>query len=78
MKTDISIPNPIYHAAERLANELGISLSELYVAALTNYVYEHEKKSVTDKLNDIYAVVSSAIEPELVKMQIASMEDEKW
>jgi uncharacterized protein (DUF433 family) len=72
MKTDISIPNPIYHAAEKLALELGISLSELYAAALTSYVHEHEQKSVTDKLNEVYAVESSTIEPELVKMQIVS------
>jgi hypothetical protein len=45
MKTDISIPNPIYQAAEKLAKELGISLSELYTAALTAYISEHEKKT---------------------------------
>jgi hypothetical protein len=78
MKTDISIPNPIYHAAEKLALELGISLSELYAAALADYVHEHQKKSVMDKLNDVYAAEPSAIEPELVKMQIASMGNEKW
>ncbi len=28
MKTEISIPNPILEAAERVAQELGMSLSE--------------------------------------------------
>jgi hypothetical protein len=78
MKTDISIPNPIYHAAEKLAKELGISLSELYTAALTAYVSEHEGKSVTEKLDDVYMTESSALEPELVEMQIASVGDEQW
>ena len=78
MKTDISIPNPLYHAAEKLAKELGISLSELYASAIKSYVYDHEKKSVTDVLNDVYTKESSAIEPELVKMQIAAVRDEKW
>lgn len=78
MKTDISIPNPIHHAAEKLAKELGISLSELYTAALTTYVVEHEKKSVTEKLNDVYISENSAIEPELVKMQIVVVGNEQW
>jgi len=78
MKTDISIPNPIHHAAEKLAKELGISLSELYTAALTTYVFEHEKKSVTEKLNDVYENEDSTIEPELVKMQVAIVGNEQW
>jgi len=70
MKTDISIPISIYQAAEKLAKELGISLSELYTAALTAYVSEHEKKSVSEKLDTVYATEPSSIEPELVEMQI--------
>ena len=34
MKTDISIPNPIFEAATKLAQKLDMSLSELYTAAL--------------------------------------------
>lgn len=78
MKTDISIPNPIYHAAERLAEELGISLSELYTAALTAYVSEHVSKNVTEKLDDVYGSEPSTFEPELIKMQIAILEHEQW
>jgi hypothetical protein len=78
MKTDISIPNPLRHAAEKLAKELGISLSELYAAALKSYVYDHEKKSVTEALNDVYSNESSAIEPGLTKMQVAAVGDEQW
>ena len=78
MKTDISIPNPLHHAAEKLAKELGISLSELYAAALKSYVYDHEKKSVTEALNDVYSNESSAIEPELIKMQVFAVGDEQW
>ena len=78
MKTDISIPNPIYQAAEKLAKDLGVSLSELYTAALTAYVSDHEKKSVTERLNDVYANEPSTIEPELIKMQVASLGDEQW
>jgi hypothetical protein len=53
-------------------------LSELYTAALTAYVSEHESKSVTEKLDDVYMTEASALEPELVEMQIAAIGDEQW
>ena len=70
MKTDISIPNAIYQAAEKLAKELGISLSELYAAALTAYVSQHEKKNIAEKIDAVYVTEPSSIEPEMVELQI--------
>ena len=70
MKTDISIPNNIYRAAEELAQELGVSLSELYTAAITAYVNEHEKKNIAEKLDNVYVTDPSATETEMVEMQI--------
>ena len=78
MKTDISIPNSIFQAAENLAKKMGISLNELYVAALTTYVNEHQKESITDVLDQVYADEISTLEPELVKMQVISLEGEEW
>ena len=77
MKTDISIPNRIYQAAEKLAKELGISLSELYTAALTAYVSEHNKKNIAEKLDTVYVTKSSNVEPETVEMQIIA-EFDAW
>lgn len=71
MKSDITIPNSIYQAAEKLAKELGISLSELYAAALTAYVSEHRKK-VAEKNDAVYVTEPPSIEPELVEMQIVA------
>jgi hypothetical protein len=78
MKTDISIPNPIFHSAEKLAQKMGISLSDLYTAALTAYVTEHQKGQVTDTLDRIYAEEPSTVEPELVKMQVSAIGSEQW
>ena len=76
MKTDISIPNPIFKSAQRLAEKLGISLSDLYTAALFEYVTTHE--NVTEALNQVYETESSEIEPELVQIQMLSLENENW
>ena len=78
MKTDISIPNPVFRAAENLAKKMGVSLSELYTAALNAYVAEHLKENITDALDQVYATEESALEPELLKMQVVSLEGEQW
>lgn len=78
MKSDISIPNPVFHAAESLAKKMGVSLSELYTAALNAYVAEHQKENITEVLDQVYADEPSTLEPGLIKMQIVSLEGEQW
>ncbi len=77
MRTDISIPNPIYEAAEQLAQRLGMSLSELYTVALAAYVTAH-REEVTEALNRVYEMESSTIEPVLIRVQLASIGGETW
>jgi hypothetical protein len=78
MKREISIPHPIYEAAERLAKELGMSLSEFYVAALAAYMASYQNGDVTKRLDEIYAKEDSTLEPELVAIQVTSIGKEEW
>jgi hypothetical protein len=78
MKTEISVPNPIHEAAQRLAKELGMSLSEFYVAALAAYVAAYQNGDITKRLDEVYATEDSALEPEVVAIQIASISEEEW
>jgi hypothetical protein len=78
MKSDISIPNPVFQAAENLAKKMGVSLSELYTAALNAYVAEHQKDDITETLDQIYTEETSTMEPQLIKMQVVSLEGEEW
>lgn len=78
-KKNISIPGPVFKRAEQLARSLGMSLSELYTAALSAYIESYKNNSsVTEKLNQIYETESSSIDPELVKIQVDSLGDETW
>lgn len=77
MRADISIPNPISEAAENIARQIGMSLSEFYTAAIASYITKH-KNSLTATLDRIYAKESSAISPELMNAQMFSLGDEKW
>ena len=78
MKTAISIPNPIFEAAERLAKELGMSRSELYTTAISAFVEAHLSDEVTAKLDEVYAEESSTLDPVLLQMQVAALDGENW
>lgn len=78
MSTDISIPRPLSEAAEQLAQQLDISLSELYAAALQAYITTHQKSAVTAGLNRVYASEPATLEPLLITLQVASLGDETW
>lgn len=78
MKTDISIPNPIFEAATKLAQKLDMSLSEFYTAALAAYVATYENEDVTAQLNEVYEAEESILEPELVALQVAAIGGESW
>ncbi len=78
MKTAISIPDPIFQAAEGLANRLGISRSELYTKAVVEYMESHKYQNVTEKLNNIYDEESSELDETFYTMQAKSIPEEKW
>lgn len=78
MKTAISIPDPIFQAAELFAHHFGISRSELYAKALEEYIASRRFLNVTDALNKIYGEESSGLDDELYSMQIKSIPHEEW
>ncbi|MCP4604216.1 MAG: ChpI protein [Proteobacteria bacterium] len=76
MKTAISIPDPIFKAAERFARRLGMSRSALYSQAVERYLREHRHYGVTEKLNEVYGETDSNLDSELVDMQHATLQGE--
>ena len=55
MKTAISIPDPIFEAAESLASNLGMSRSEIFTKAMIEFIEVQRYKNVTTRLNAVYA-----------------------
>jgi predicted transcriptional regulator len=51
MKTTVSIPGEIYHAAEQLARLAKKSRSRLYADALREYLVRHAPDEVTEAMN---------------------------
>lgn len=53
MKTAISVPDEVFEAAERLARRQSRSRSELYSAAVREYVARHAPDEVTAALDRV-------------------------
>lgn len=53
MKTAVSIPNDVFRKAERLARRAGRSRSEVYSAALVEYVARHAPDEVTAAMDRV-------------------------
>ena len=71
MKTAISIPDPIFAAAEKLARRLGISRSQLYSEAVDALIEKHRYSGVTEQLNAVYEAnpEASRLEQEVEELQ---------
>ncbi len=78
MKTEISIPDPIFEQAEELALRLGMSRSELYLRALKAYLQKYNRDQISNKLNKVYAKQPSKPDPVMAKMQFLSLPHEDW
>jgi antitoxin MazE6 len=80
MKTAISIPNQVFEAAEQLAKRLGMSRSELYTTAVTDFIERHEVHGVTGRLNEVYGLDPelSVLDPVLQALQLRSLPKDEW
>lgn len=78
MKTAISLPDSVFEQAEALAQQLGLSRSELYTRALQAYLERHSREQILLKLNQVYAIESSELDPAMAKMQFMSLPHEDW
>ena len=78
MKTAVSIPDPLFDAAEKVAGRLGVGRSELYARALAAYVAKHRDDKVTETLNRVYAKQPSRLDPVLEAMQYVSLPRKDW
>ncbi|MGH8146842.1 MAG: CopG family ribbon-helix-helix protein [Rhodanobacteraceae bacterium] len=78
MKVAISVPDPVFDAAERLAKERRVPRSQVFSEALEEYVAKHNGASVTAKLNAVYDAGASTVDAALSSAQYASLSHEAW
>lgn len=80
MKTAISIPDPLFREAERLARRMGLSRSEVFQRAVAGFVRAHGDAEITEALNRVYAEDPKAgrLDPVLERLQFEALPDEDW
>lgn len=80
MKTAISVPNPVFEAAEGLAARIGISRSELYATAVAEYMARYRAAGVRERLDAVYDLEDEAarLETVLAIVQSESVREENW
>ena len=78
MKVAISLPDPVFRAAETLARKLKKSRSELYAEAIAAYVGARGAKALTARLDAVYGAQSSDVDPALKYAQLEHLADEAW
>lgn len=78
MKVAVSLPDPVFAAAERLAGQLKVPRSQLYAQALSNYLGTRGAAAITEQLNAIYAEEDSIVDAMLGEAQARAIRDEAW
>ncbi len=78
MKTAISIPDPLFEAAEQFAHDNGLSRSELFARAIQLYLQTHRYHGITEALNQVYAEEANALDPALAAAQARVLPQEDW
>jgi hypothetical protein len=78
MKTAISIPDPVFKAAEALAGRLGVSRSELYAKAVESYIKNIKNQGVAERLNSVYSTENNLLDEAYSQLQIRSLTKEDW
>lgn len=80
MKTAVSIPDPIFDAAEQVSKRLGVSRSRLYTMAIERMMKHQRSRGVREALDAVYGKQNSRLDRALAAMQLASLtaEEKEW
>lgn len=78
MKTAISLPDDLFASAEALAERLGVSRSRLVATALAEFVAKHQSRKVTARLDALFSMEPSGLDPELRRAQARAVTTDAW
>jgi predicted transcriptional regulator len=78
MKTAVSVPDEVFESAERLARRERRSRSEVYSAALREYVARHSPDEVTDAIDRVVAETGGPSDPFVTAAAARVLERTEW
>ena len=78
MKTSVSIPDDVFRAAERHARRTRRSRSQLYAAALAEYLARHSPDALTEAMNQAVARLPELDDPFVREAARRILERSEW
>jgi predicted transcriptional regulator len=78
MKTAVSVPDDLFRSAEAVARRLRMSRSQLYAAALAEFLERQQKDAITERLNEVYSRQESRLDPAFHRAQMSSLDKDSW
>jgi len=78
MKTSVSIPDDVFRAAERHAHRTRRSRSQLYAAALAEYLARHSPDALTEAMNQAVARLPELDDPFVREAARRILERSEW
>lgn len=78
MKTAISIPDKVFQDAERLAERLNKSRSQVYSEAVAEYVARHDPDALTEQINAVCEEVDTRPDPFVAAAARRILERTEW
>jgi metal-responsive CopG/Arc/MetJ family transcriptional regulator len=78
VKTAVSLPDDLYRLAEAAARKLKMSRSELYAAALSEFLARRQASMITERLNEIYTEEPTKLDSALHSAQLKNLAKDGW
>ena len=78
MKTAVSVPDDVFERAERLARRENRSRSDVYSAALREYVARYSADEVAEALDRVVSEVGEGIDPFVTAAGRQILESTDW
>lgn len=78
MKVAVSIPDPVFDAAERISKRLRLSRSGFYAQAVEAYVKQHSGDEITRRLDEVHGARPSELDPAWESVSLEVLRREKW
>ncbi len=77
MKVAISVPDPLFQAADALARQLRKSRSQFYAEAVAAYLGSFGESAVRERLNAVYATQESKVDPAFAQLQVEALDPDE-
>jgi hypothetical protein len=74
MKTEVLVPDDVFSAAERFAQERGLTRNDVYTQALEAFLETHDIDPLTEAINRVADRVDTRLDTELERLQSITLE----